>query len=108
MPGARSLQPRLFDRGELGSLRDALRFDTNQLPYTMAECKQWGSWGELPVGTSCCGSATARGIVFGRGASHSWSAPLFAYCLAHGVRLRQPPGPGNVPAHQRRGRRQRR
>ena len=82
MPGARSLQPRLFDRNELGPLRDALRFDTNQLPYTMAEFKQWGSWENFPW--DALRDRAARGIV-GRGAA--LVGPLFAHCLAHGVRF---------------------
>ena len=82
MPGARSLQPRLFDRNELGPLRDALRFDTNQLPYTMGEFKQWGSWENFPWDE--LRDRAARGIV-GRGAA--LVGPLFAYCLAHGVRF---------------------
>jgi succinate dehydrogenase/fumarate reductase flavoprotein subunit len=82
MPGARSLQPRLFDRGELGPLRDALRFDTNQLPYTMGEFKQWGSWEAFPW-EELRGRAE-RGIV-GRGAA--LVGPLLAFCLARGVRF---------------------
>jgi len=82
MPGARSLQPRLFDRNELGPLRDALRFDTNQLPYTMGEFKQWGSWENFPW-AELRGRAE-RGIV-GRGAA--LVGPLFASCLARGVRF---------------------
>jgi 3-oxosteroid 1-dehydrogenase len=82
MPGARSLQPRLFDRNELGALRDALRFDTNQLPYTMGEFKQWGSWENFP--TDELRDRAERGIV-GRGAA--LVGPLFAYCLARGVRF---------------------
>jgi succinate dehydrogenase/fumarate reductase flavoprotein subunit len=82
MPGARSLQPRLFDRGELGPLRDTLRFDTNQLPYTMGEFKQWGSWENFPWAELRMRSE--RGIV-GRGAA--LVGPLFAWCLARGVRF---------------------
>ena len=82
MPGARSLQPRLFDRNELGALRDALRFDTNQLPYTMGEFKAWGSWEKFPW-EELRGRAE-RGIV-GRGAA--LVGPLLAYCLARGVRF---------------------
>ena len=80
MPGARSLQPRLFDRGDLGPLRDALRFDTNQLPYTMGEFKEWGSWEAFPW-EELRGRAE-RGIV-GRGAA--LVGPLLAFCLARGV-----------------------
>ena len=82
MPGARSLQPRLFDRNELGELRDTLRFDTNQLPYTMGEFKQWGSWENFPWEE--LRDRAERGIV-GRGAA--LVGPLFAYCLAQGVRF---------------------
>src|ERR1700722_7973013 len=82
MPGARSLQPRLFDRNELGALRDALRFDTNQPPYTMGEFKQWGSWENFPWQE--LRDRAERGIV-GRGAA--LVGPLFVYCLAHGVRF---------------------
>jgi succinate dehydrogenase/fumarate reductase flavoprotein subunit len=82
MPGARSLQPRLFDRNELGALRDALRFDTNQLPYTMGEFKKWGSWENFPWDE--LRDRAERGIV-GRGAA--LVGPLFAYCLARGVRF---------------------
>jgi succinate dehydrogenase/fumarate reductase flavoprotein subunit len=82
MPGARSLQPRLFDRNELGALRDALRFDTNQLPYTMGEFKKWGSWENFPWEE--LRDRAERGTV-GRGAA--LVGPLFAYCLAHGVRF---------------------
>jgi 3-oxosteroid 1-dehydrogenase len=82
MPGARSLQPRLFDRNELGPLRDTLRFDTNQLPYTMGEFKQWGSWVNFPWEE--LRDRAERGIV-GRGAA--LVGPLFAYCLARGVRF---------------------
>jgi 3-oxosteroid 1-dehydrogenase len=82
MPGARSLQPRLFDRGELGALRDTLRFDTNQLPYTMGEFKEWGSWENFPWEE--LRDRAERGIV-GRGAA--LVGPLFAFCLAHGVRF---------------------
>ena len=82
MPGARSLQPRLFDRNELGPLRDTLRFDTNQLPYTMGEFKQWGSWENFPWEE--LRDRAERGIV-GRGAA--LVGPLFAYCLARGVRF---------------------
>jgi 3-oxosteroid 1-dehydrogenase len=82
MPGARSLQPRLFDRNELGALRDTLRFDTNQLPYTMGEFKKWGSWENFPWDE--LRDRAERGIV-GRGAA--LVGPLFAYCLAHGVRF---------------------
>jgi 3-oxosteroid 1-dehydrogenase len=82
MPGARSLQPRLFDRNELGPLRDALRFDTNQLPYTMGEFKQWGSWELFPWEE--LRDRAERGIV-GRGAA--LVGPLFAYCLARGARF---------------------
>jgi 3-oxosteroid 1-dehydrogenase len=82
MPGGRSLQPRLFDRNELGPLRDALRFDTNQLPYTMGEFKQWGSWENFPWDE--LRDRAERGIV-GRGAA--LVGPLLAYCLAHGVRF---------------------
>src|ERR1700722_16638850 len=82
MPGARSLQPRLFDRNELGPLRDALRFDTNQLPYTMSEFKQWGSWENFPWAQ--LRDRAERGIV-GRGAA--LVGPLLAYCLTRGVRF---------------------
>src|SRR3984957_4115565 len=82
MPGARSLQPRLFDRNELGPLRDSLRFDTNQLPYTMGEVKQWGSWENFPWEE--LRDRAERGIV-GRGAA--LVGPLFAYCLTRGVRF---------------------
>jgi 3-oxosteroid 1-dehydrogenase len=82
MPGARSLQPRLFDRNELGALRDALRFDTNQLPYTMGEFKQWGSWENFPWEE--LRDRAERGVV-GRGAA--LVGPLFAYCLTRGVRF---------------------
>ena len=82
MPGARSLQPRLFDRNELGPLRDALRFDTNQLPYTMGEFKEWGSWEDFPWEE--LRDRAERGIV-GRGAA--LVGPLLAYCLARGVRF---------------------
>ena len=82
MPGARSLQPRLFDRNELGALRDTLRFDTNQLPYTMGEFKKWGSWENFPWEE--LRDRAERGIV-GRGAA--LVGPLVAYCLAHGVRF---------------------
>jgi 3-oxosteroid 1-dehydrogenase len=82
MPGARSLQPRLFDRGELGPLRDALRFDTNQLPYTMGEFKQWGSWENFPWDE--LRDRAGRGIV-GRGAA--LVGPLLAFCLSRGVRF---------------------
>ncbi|HEY3877905.1 MAG TPA: FAD-dependent oxidoreductase [Trebonia sp.] len=82
MPGARSLQPRLFDRNELGALRDALRFDTNQLPYTMGEFKKWGSWENFPWDE--LRDRAERGIV-GRGAA--LVGPLFAYCLGRGVRF---------------------
>jgi 3-oxosteroid 1-dehydrogenase len=82
MPGARSLQPRLFDRNELGALRDALRFDTNQLPYTMGEFKKWGSWENFPWDE--LRDRAERGIV-GRGAA--LVGPLFAYCLSRGVRF---------------------
>jgi 3-oxosteroid 1-dehydrogenase len=82
VPGARSLQPRLFDRNELGPLRDTLRFDTNQLPYTMGEFKQWGSWENFPWEE--LRDRAERGIV-GRGAA--LVGPLFAYCLAQGVRF---------------------
>jgi succinate dehydrogenase/fumarate reductase flavoprotein subunit len=82
MPGARSLQPRLFDRNELGALRDALRFDTNQLPYTMGEFKKWGSWEKFPWEE--LRDRAERGIV-GRGAA--LVGPLLAYCLTRGVRF---------------------
>jgi 3-oxosteroid 1-dehydrogenase len=82
MPGARSLQPRLFDRNELGALRDALRFDTNQLPYTMGEFKEWGSWENFPWAQ--LRDRAERGIV-GRGAA--LVGPLLAYCLTRGVRF---------------------
>jgi 3-oxosteroid 1-dehydrogenase len=82
MPGARSLQPRLFDRNQLGALRDALRFDTNQLPYTMGEFKQWGSWENFPWQE--LRDRAERGIV-GRGAA--LVGPLLAYCLTRGVRF---------------------
>jgi 4-oxocyclohexanecarboxylate 2-dehydrogenase len=82
MPGARSLQPRLFDRGELGPLRDALRFDTNQLPYTMGEFKQWASWENFPWAE--LRDRAERGIV-GRGAA--LVGPLLVFCLARGVRF---------------------
>jgi 3-oxosteroid 1-dehydrogenase len=82
MPGARSLQPRLFDRNELGALRDALRFDTNQLPYTMGEFKAWGSWENFPWDE--LRDRAERGIV-GRGAA--LVGPLLAYCLTRGVRF---------------------
>jgi succinate dehydrogenase/fumarate reductase flavoprotein subunit len=82
MPGARSLQPRLFDRNELGPLRDALRFDTNQLPYTMGEFKEWGSWENFPWAE--LRDRAERGIV-GRGAA--LVGPLLAYCLTRGVRF---------------------
>jgi 3-oxosteroid 1-dehydrogenase len=82
MPGARSLQPRLFDRNELGVLRDALRFDTNQLPYTMGEFKAWGSWENFPWEE--LRERAERGIV-GRGAA--LVGPLLAYCLSRGVRF---------------------
>jgi 3-oxosteroid 1-dehydrogenase len=82
MPGARSLQPRLFDRNELGPLRDTLRFDTNQLPYTMGEFKEWGSWENFPWAE--LRDRAERGIV-GRGAA--LVGPLLAYCLTRGVRF---------------------
>jgi succinate dehydrogenase/fumarate reductase flavoprotein subunit len=82
MPGARSLQPRLFDSSVLGDLRPVLRFDTNQLPYTMAEFKAWGSWENFPWDE--LQERMARGIV-GRGAAIV--APLLAYCVANNVRL---------------------
>jgi 3-oxosteroid 1-dehydrogenase len=82
MPGARSLQPRLFDRNDLGALRDALRFDTNQLPYTMGEFKKWGSWENFPWDE--LRDRAERGIV-GRGAA--LVGPLFAYCLTRGARF---------------------
>lgn len=82
MPGARALQPRLFDRNELGPLRDALRFDTNQLPYTMGEFKEWGSWENFPWDE--LRDRAKRGVV-GRGAA--LVGPLLAYCLSRGVRF---------------------
>src|SRR6202034_3702061 len=82
MPGARSLQPRLFDRDELGPLRDTLRFDTNQLPYTMGEFKEWGSWENFPW--EQLRARAERGIV-GRGAA--LVGPLLAYCLTRRVRF---------------------
>jgi len=82
LPGGRSLQPRLFDRNELGAMRDTLRFDTNQPPYTMGEFKQWGSWENFPWDE--LRDRAERGIV-GRGAA--LVGPLFTYCLARGVRF---------------------
>src|ERR1700742_199760 len=82
MPGARALQPRLFDRSELGALRDVLRFDTNQLPYTMGEFKEWGSWENFPWAE--LRDRAKRGIV-GRGAA--LVGPLLACCLSQGVRF---------------------
>ena len=98
MPGARSLQPRLFDRGELGPLRDALRFDTNQLPYTMGEFKQWGSWENFPWAE--LRDRAERGIV-GRGAA--LVGPLLRLLPGPRRALRQR-GAGNVAAHERRRR----
>jgi len=80
MPGARSLQPRLFDTTVLGEMAPLLRFDTNQLPYTMAEFKAWGSWEKFPWEE--LRERAARGIV-GRGAAIV--GPLLAHDLEQGV-----------------------
>ena len=42
------MQIELFDSATLGHLQAAVRTDPNQLPYTMAEFKQWGSWERFP------------------------------------------------------------